>query len=305
MGSYDEFEKWLKDHYPAGLVRFQEPMRLHTTFGVGGPARYMVMPCGPDEITEVIRWCRRLELPWFVMGNGSNLLVSDHGYDGVILKLGRQYGTVCAEEDRLHAQSGAMLTRMARLAAEKGLAGLAFAAGIPGTLGGGLMMNAGAYGGELSQIVERVQVLDQEGRIRELTGEQMGFGYRTSILGKESLIALAADLRLKPGDQEKILAEMDELNRKRKEKQPLEYASAGSTFKRPEGYFAGRLIEDAGLKGFTVGDAQVSEKHCGFIINRGEATAGQIWDLCRIVQERVYGLFHVELQMEVRLLGKF
>ncbi len=305
MNPFDEFEQWLKEHYPADRLRFGEPMRLHTTFRAGGPARYMVLPACPEEIADVIRRCREAGLPWFVMGNGSNLLVSDSGYDGVILKVGRQYSEISRNGCRIRAQAGAMLTRLSRMAAENGLSGLAFAAGIPGTLGGGLMMNAGAYGGELSQVVRRVRVLDEEGQIRELSGEEMAFGYRTSRLEAGRLIALEAELELEPGEREPLLAEMEELNRRRREKQPLEYASAGSTFKRPEGYFAGRLIEEAGLKGFSIGDAQVSEKHCGFVINRGNAAAGQILELCRTVQERVYEQFQVELQLEVRLLGKF
>lgn len=300
-----EFGGWLKAHFPEERIRFQEPMSLHTTFRAGGPARYMAMPADEEEISRLIRQCQSVGLPWFVMGNGSNLLVSDRGYDGLIMKLGRQYAELSVDGCEIKAQTGALLSRLARQAALNNLAGLAFAAGIPGTLGGGLMMNAGAYGGELSQVVKAVRVLDGEGQIRTLTARQMGFGYRTSVLKESGLIALEAVLSLTPGDGSQQLREMEELNRRRREKQPLEYASAGSTFKRPEGYFAGRLIEQAGLKGLSVGDAQVSEKHCGFVINKGNASAAEIYTLCRMVQERVYERFQVELTMEVRLLGDF
>lgn len=300
-----EFDNWLEDHFPGDRIRFQEPMSLHTTFRAGGPARYMVMPAGEEEIRLLTEQCKKLGLPWFVMGNGSNLLVSDKGYDGLIIKLGRQYSELSVKDCEIRAQAGVMLSKLARQAALHHLEGLAFAAGIPGTLGGGLMMNAGAYGGELSQAVKTVRVLDGGGRFRTLTAKQMNFGYRTSILKEGGLIALEAVLSLAPGDREQQLLEMEELNRKRREKQPLEYASAGSTFKRPEGHFAGQLIEQAGLKGLSVGDAQVSEKHCGFVVNKGSATAAEIYALCCRIQERVYEQFQVELTMEVRLLGEF
>lgn len=299
------FDRWLRERFPSGRIRFQEPMSLHTTFRTGGPARYMAMPANEEEIRLLVMQCQSVGLPWFVVGNGSNLLVSDRGYDGLIIKLGRQYSGLSADGLEIRAQAGVMLSKLSRQAALHHLAGLAFAAGIPGTLGGGLMMNAGAYGGELSQVVKTVRVLDGGGRFRTLTAEQMKFGYRTSILKEGGLIALEAVLSLAPGDKEEQLLEMEQLNRKRREKQPLEYASAGSTFKRPEGYFAGQLIEQAGLKGLSVGDAQVSEKHCGFVINRGNATAAEIYTLCRKVQERVFEQFQVELTMEVRLLGEF
>ena len=299
------FEEWLKERFPAERVRFQEPMSLHTTFRAGGPARYMAMPENEEEIRLLIGQCQRFALPWFVVGNGSNLLVSDKGYDGLIIKLGRQYSGLSVDGLEVRAQAGILLSRLARQATFHNLAGLAFAAGIPGTLGGGLMMNAGAYGGELSQVVKTVRVLDGGGQFRMLTAEQMKFGYRTSTLKEEGLIALEAVLALAPGDAKRQLQEMEELNKRRREKQPLEYASAGSTFKRPEGYFAGQLIEQAGLKGLSVGDAQVSEKHCGFVINRGNAAAADIYALCRRVQEQVYKQFQVELTMEVRLLGEF
>ena len=303
--SRTEFDEWLKERFPVERIRFQEPMSLHTTFRAGGPARYMAMPEDEEEIRMLIRQCRHIGLPWFVVGNGSNLLVSDKGYDGLIIKLGRQYSKLSVEGREIRAQAGALLSRLARQAALHNLAGLAFAAGIPGTLGGGLTMNAGAYGGELSQVVKTVRVLDSEGQLRMLTAEQMKFGYRTSMLKEDGPIALEAVIALKPGDAEEQLQKMEALNKKRREKQPLEYASAGSTFKRPEGYFAGQLIEQAGLKGLSVGDAQVSEKHCGFVINRGNATAAEIYTLCQRVRERVYEQFQVELMMEVRLLGDF
>lgn len=284
-------------------VRAQEPMKNHTTFRVGGCARYLVEPEDVRQLSAVIRACREQDVSYYVVGNGSNLLVSDEGYDGVIIHLFRNMAQIRTEGNRMVLQAGALLVRAASVACREGLSGLEFASGIPGTVGGALVMNAGAYGGEMKDVVSRVTVLTPEGALREYTKEQMAFGYRRSRIAEEDSIVLEAELTLCPGRTEEIRARMEELKEQRVAKQPLEFASAGSTFKRPEGYFAGKLIQDAGLRGFRIGDAQVSEKHCGFVINRGNATASQIAELIRQVQDRVYAHSGVRLQTEVRFLG--
>lgn len=281
----------------------EEPMKNHTTFRVGGCARYLVEPKDAQQLSAVVRACREQDMPYYVVGNGSNLLVSDAGYDGVIIHLFKNMSDIRTEGRRIILQAGALLVRAAGAACREGLSGLEFASGIPGTVGGALVMNAGAYGGEMKDVVSQVSVLASSGEIRNYTNEQMAFGYRRSRLAEETSIVLEAELTLRPGKTEEIRARMDELKEQRVAKQPLEYASAGSTFQRPEGYFAGKLIEDAGLRGFRIGDAQVSEKHCGFVINRGNATASQIADVIREVQNRVYEHSGVRLQTEVRFLG--
>lgn len=281
----------------------QEPMKNHTTFRVGGCARYLVEPADAPQLSAVVQACRERDIPYYVVGNGSNLLVSDRGYDGVIIHLFKNMSEIRTEGECMVLQAGALLVRAASTACREGLSGLEFASGIPGTVGGALVMNAGAYGGEMKDVVSRVTALTPEGVVRNYTNEQMAFGYRRSRLTEEGSIVLEAELALHPGRTEEIRARMEKLKEQRVSKQPLEYASAGSTFKRPEGYFAGKLIEDAGLRGFRVGDAQVSEKHCGFVINRGNATASQIAELIRQVQDRVYEHSGVRLQTEVKFLG--
>lgn len=286
-------------------MREQEPMKLHTTFRIGGPADYFVWPETQEEIGKILALCREYEIPWFVMGNGSNLLVSDQGYRGVILQIFKNYNKVLVEGECLKVQAGALLSACAAKALEAGLTGMEFASGIPGTIGGAVVMNAGAYGGEMKDILESVTVLTKEGDIRQFTVEEMEMGYRTSIVKKRDDIVLETVLRLKKGNPEEIRGVMDELKERRVSKQPLEFPSAGSTFKRPEGYFAGKLIMDAGLRGYQVGGAQVSEKHCGFVINKEEATAADVMQLMKDVQRQVQQQFGVELQPEVRFLGEF
>ncbi len=281
----------------------QEPMKKHTTFRVGGCARYLVEPGDVQQLSAVVNACREQKVPYYVVGNGSNLLVSDAGYNGVIIHLFKNMSEIRTEGNHMILQAGALLARAARTACREGLSGLEFASGIPGTVGGALVMNAGAYGGEMKDVVSRVTVLTSEGEPREYTKEQMAFGYRRSRLTEESGIVLETEFTLHPGRTEEIQARMEELKEKRVLKQPLEYASAGSTFKRPEGHFAGKLIEDAGLRGFRIGDAQVSEKHCGFVINRGNASASEIAEVIRQVQDRVYAHSGVRLQTEVKFLG--
>ncbi|MCD8248257.1 MAG: UDP-N-acetylmuramate dehydrogenase [Lachnospiraceae bacterium] len=280
-----------------------EPMKLHTTFRVGGPARYLVEPQSVQELRAVIDLCHMQKMPWYIVGNGSNLLVSDEGYNGVVIHLFRNVSQMRAEETHLVLQAGVQTVRAAKFALEHSLTGLEFASGIPGTIGGAMVMNAGAYGGEMKDVVRWVRVLLPDGTERDYSGGEMQFGYRRSRVASEGGIVLEAELELAQGDAESIRARMEELKQKRLAKQPLEYPSAGSTFKRPEGYFAGKLIEEAQLRGFRVGGAQVSEKHCGFVINRGDATASQIWELIGEVQRRVYEHSGVRLEPEVKLLG--
>lgn len=281
----------------------QEPMKKHTTFRVGGCARYLVEPGDVQQLSAVVNACREQKVPYYVVGNGSNLLVSDAGYNGVIIHLFKNMSEIRTEGNHMILQAGALLARAARTACREGLSGLEFASGIPGTVGGALVMNAGAYGGEMKDVVTCVTVLNPEGELQEYTKEQMAFGYRRSRLTEEAGIVLETEFTLHPGRTEEIQARMEELKEKRVLKQPLEYASAGSTFKRPEGHFAGKLIEDAGLRGFRIGDAQVSEKHCGFVINRGNASASEIAEVIRQVQDRVYAHSGVRLQTEVKFLG--
>ncbi|MCI8584974.1 MAG: UDP-N-acetylmuramate dehydrogenase [Lachnospiraceae bacterium] len=281
----------------------QEPMKNHTTFRVGGPARYLVEPGSAGELIKVIGACLEAGMPYTVVGNGSNLLVSDAGYDGVVIHLFKNMSQIWVQGNFITAEAGALLVRVSNEACREGLAGLEFASGIPGTVGGALVMNAGAYGGEMKDVVCCVKVLAADGWIREYTGEEMDFGYRRSRIAEGRDIVLEAEFRLRPGKTEEIRARMEELREQRVKKQPLEYASAGSTFKRPEGYFAGKLIEDAGLRGFRIGDAQVSEKHCGFVINRGNATAAQIAEVIEEVKKRVYADSGVRLKTEVKYLG--
>ncbi len=280
-----------------------EPMSRHTTFRVGGPADFFVTPKAKEEVRDVIRICKEAGMPYYIIGNGSNLLVSDAGYRGVIVQIYKEMNEVKVEGDLVKAQAGALLSGIAAKALGAELSGFEFASGIPGTIGGACEMNAGAYGGEMKDVLESVTVLTGEGKIIELGRNELELGYRTSVIAKKGYIVLGAVLKLERGDGEKIKTYMDELKEKRVTKQPLEYPSAGSTFKRPEGYFAGKLIEDAGLRGFQVGGAQVSEKHCGFVINRDHATAADIMELMRQVQIRVKENSGVDLEPEVKRLG--
>ena len=280
-----------------------EPMSRHTTFRVGGPADFFVTPKTKEDVRDVIRVCKEVGMPYYIIGNGSNLLVSDAGYRGVIVQIYKEMNEVKVEGDLVKAQAGALLSGIAAKALGAELSGFEFASGIPGTIGGACVMNAGAYGGEMKDVLESVTVLTGEGKIIELGRNELELGYRTSVIAKKGYIVLGAVLKLERGDGEKIKTYMDELKEKRVTKQPLEYPSAGSTFKRPEGYFAGKLIEDAGLRGFQVGGAQVSEKHCGFVINRNHATAADIMELMRQVQIRVKENSGVDLEPEVKRLG--
>lgn len=279
-------------------------MGQYTSFRTGGRAREMVVCETAEELIGLMRSIHESGSRYIVLGNGSNTLICDAGFDGIVVRLGEAFTEIRREGDRLLCGSGALLSAVARKALAEGLSGFEFASGIPGSLGGAVFMNAGAYGGEMKDIVEEVTVVRRDGSgTAVLTGEEMDFSYRHSILEKTGDIAVSVKLRLTAGYPQKISAEMAELARRRNEKQPVQYPSCGSFFKRPEGYFAGKLIQDAGLKGLTVGGAQVSELHSGFIINRGGATASDIIDLMHLVQNIVYDKFGVRLEPEVRIIG--
>lgn len=297
--------EFIETYVPKEDILLNEPMHKHTTFRVGGEAQCFVRISSPDQLARLIPYFKIVELPYFILGNGSNLLVGDKGYEGVVLQIGSKMNHIRAEGSRMTAGAGALLSNVAKQAMESGLTGLEFASGIPGTLGGGIVMNAGAYGGEMKQVVELVKVMNEQGELMELDCETMEFGYRTSAIKNRHFIVLECVLNLEHGNKDEIMAKMEELSLKRKEKQPLEFASAGSTFKRPEGHFAGKLIMDAGLRGYSVGGARVSEKHCGFIINDGRATAADIAEVIQEVQERVKDKFHILLETEVIFLGDF
>lgn len=286
-------------------VLFEEPMSRHTTFRIGGPAEVFLMPESYGQIQKALKLCREEEIPFFVLGNGSNLLVSDSGYRGVIIQMDRNMGEICLEGKEIRACAGALLSSVAAAAKKASLTGFEFAGGIPGTLGGAVMMNAGAYGGEMKDVLKEVTVMTEEGDIRVLPAEKLEMGYRTSIIKTAGYIVLEAVISLDHGREEEIQAKMKELTDRRIEKQPLEFPSAGSTFKRPEGYFAGKLIMDSGLVGYQIGGAQVSEKHCGFVINTGGATAGDVRALMDYVISTVKEKFGVTLEPEVRFLGDF
>ena len=286
-------------------VRRQEPMSLHTTFRIGGPADLFVTPGSIQAVADSIRICKETQTPCAVIGNGSNLLVSDTGYRGVIIQIGRNLNQVSVNGEEIRAQAGAMLSVIAKTALSESLTGFEFASGIPGTLGGAAVMNAGAYGGEMKDVLTEVTVLTREGEIRTIPAEKLEMGYRTSLAAKNGWIILEAVLKFQKGDAEAIRGRMEELKMQRVTKQPLELPSAGSVFKRPEGYFAGKLIMDAGLRGFTVGGAQISEKHCGFVVNKGGATAEDVRNLICAVQKKVQEDAGVKLEPEVKFLGEF
>lgn len=294
----------LKKFVPSENIHIQESMAAHTTFRVGGPADCLVEIESTQQLCDIQNYLTKVEIPYVVLGNGSNVLVSDKGYRGVILQVGKKMSDITVIGDCIVAKAGALLSQVSRVATEHGLTGLEFASGIPGTVGGGVVMNAGAYGGEMSQVVTKVTVVNSLGEILELDNATMEFGYRYSTIRNQGFVVTEVSFKLKKGDSAAIKAQVDELTAKRREKQPLEYPSAGSTFKRPEGYFAGALIMDAGLRGYQVGGARVSDKHCGFVINTGNATAADVRNLIREIQEIVKEKFRVDLEPEVIFLGE-
>ena len=300
-----EFYEKLSKIVEKEQILIEEPMKKHTTFRIGGPAEYLILPQTAEEIADVVKLCRQEEIPWYIVGNGSNLLVADEGVRGVVIQLLRNFNQIQVEGCQIRMQAGAQNAAVAKRALDASLTGFEFAAGIPGTIGGAVVMNAGAYGGEMKDILKEVTVLDQNGMIRTSPAEELELGYRTSIIARKGYVVLEAVIVLKTGDPKEIKAAMDDLKEKRVTKQPLEYPSAGSTFKRPEGYFAGKLIMDAGLRGFSVGGAQISEKHCGFVINKGNATAKDVTELMDETKKIVMEKFGVALEPEVKRLGQF
>ena len=283
-------------------VRCDEPMSSHCKFRAGGTAKYYVIPDEYTKVRDVLRLCVEENIPYYVIGNGSNLLVQDDGFDGVIIEIDSALAKIEINGNEIVAKAGAKLSKIAVKALNESLTGFEFAHGIPGNLGGAVTMNAGAYGGEMKDVLKWVKVLDNNGEMKTLKAEELELGYRTSIIVKEKMIVLEACIELHEGNRDEIEMHMKELMAKRKEKQPLEYPSAGSTFKRPEGYFAGKLIQDAGLKGYRVGGAMVSEKHSGFVINYDNATATDIINLMKDVRKKVYEEFQVTLEPEVKIL---
>ena len=300
----DQFLTELQNVMGGSGIFMEEPMKKHTTFRVGGPADVLVQP---DEtaLAAILALCRQYHVPYSFIGNGSNLLVGDKGIRGVVIEMTDPMGNIEVDGTKITAQAGAMLSKIANTAASNGLGGMEFAAGIPGSVGGAVVMNAGAYGGEMKDIIEKVYVLDENGAQLELDRDALDLGYRHSCIPEKKYIVTKVVLDLVPRDEAEIRSEMKELNEKRAEKQPLQYPSAGSTFKRPEGYFAGKLIMDAGLRGYQVGGAQVSEKHCGFVINKGDATAADICQLMQDVSDKVQAQFGVVLEPEVKMIGEF
>ena len=293
----------LQRFVPIENIKVEELLKNHTTFRVGGPADICFFPSSADELLRAMEAASELKVPCMVMGNGSNMIVRDGGIRGLVIILGERFSGITVTGTRISCQAGAMMSKLANVALENSLTGLEFASGIPGTLGGGAVMNAGAYGGQLSDVLVSAQVL-VDGRVETYDLEKMDMGYRTTRPLREGSIVLSADFELAKGDKETIAATMRDLNGRRRDKQPLNFPSAGSTFKRPEGYFAGALIEGAGLKGCTVGGAQVSEKHAGFIINIGNAAASDILALIKHVQKTVMDKDGVELECEVRIVGE-
>ena len=293
----------LQKFVPCENIRLQESMADHTTFRIGGPADCFVQLKNEKQLKDIRRYLEVAVVPFFVLGNGSNLLVSDSGYRGVVLQISSEMSDIRVEGYRVVAKAGASLAQTARMALKHGLTGLEFASGIPGTVGGGVVMNAGAYGGEMCQVVTQVTVVNPGGETMELDNETMEFGYRTSVIRHGAFIVTEVVFSLAHGDRDAIQARMEELAGRRREKQPLEYPSGGSTFKRPEGHFAGQLIMEAGFRGFQIGGARVSDKHCGFIINTGNATARDVLDVIASVQAGVKDKFHVDLETEIVCLG--
>ena len=294
--------KLLEEVIDAKSIRVDERMSKHTTFRIGGPADVFVTPQTEEELIATIKLCHQAQIPKWIIGHGSNLLVDDAGFRGVVIQIDKNLSDLVVEGTTITAYAGTMLARLANTALEEELTGLEFAHGIPGTLGGAVTMNAGAYGGEMADVLVKATVITPDGQCIELTKEALELGYRTSIIEKKGYIVLKATMQLQKGNREAIQSQMKDFIERRKDKQPLEYPSAGSTFKRPEGYFAGKLIMDSGLRGYAIGGAKVSDKHCGFIINTGDATCKDVRDLIDYVKKEVAAKYSVTLETEVKYL---
>lgn len=297
-------KKTFNSNKKVGKVLIDEPMKNHTSFKIGGPVDIMVIPKNEEQLIEAIKICKDNNIDYYVMGNGSNILVDDEGMSGVVIKISEEFGHVTIEDSIIKAESGALLTVVSKAASRNSYTGLEFASGIPGSIGGAITMNAGAYGGEMKDVVTKVRCLDSNGNIVEYSNEEMNFRYRKSRVEEKGLIVLTVEMKLEKGNRTAIEERMRELTDKRNSKQPLSFPSAGSTFKRPEGYYAGKLIDDSGLRGIRYGGAQVSEKHCGFIVNAENATSKDVRTLIKVVQKVVKDNYGVELEKELKIIGE-
>ena len=303
MNKYNNYVDLFTSFYSDEDVKINEKLSQYVNFKVGGPADILVTPRNKEQIIRTVNICKENNIPFYVIGNGSNLLVKDGGFRGVVISL-KEVNTIIVDGDKIEAECGAMLKAVSDKAMENSLTGFEFACGIPGTIGGAVFMNAGAYDGEIAHVIESAEIIDEECNIVRLSNKDLDFGYRSSIVMKKGYTVLSAVFKLEKGQVKTIKELVDDLTNKRESKQPLEYPSAGSTFKRPTGYFAGKLIQDAGLKGYSIGGAAVSEKHSGFVINKGNATAKDITDLIKYIQDEVKRQFGVELHPEVRIIGE-
>ena len=303
MNQYMEFYKLLGELYNEEDITVDSPMSEHIYFRVGGPADILVTPVNEEQVVNTLKLCREYNVPYFILGNGSNILVKDGGISGVVIKFNK-LNKITTEGNCVTAQSGALLKDVSKAALENNLRGFEFACGIPGSIGGAVFMNAGAYDGEMAHVIKSARVIDENCNIKNLTKEELELGYRSSIVMKKGYVVIEATVELESGEYASIKDKIDDLTNRRESKQPLEYPSAGSTFKRPEGYFAGKLIQDAGLKGASLGGAAVSEKHSGFVINKDGATAEDVLNLIAHVQNEVKKQFGVELHTEVRIIGE-
>lgn len=303
MNKYDKFVGLFGKFYDENDIKIDEKLSSYVNFKVGGPADILLIPKSKEQVIKSVEVCKENKIPFYLIGNGSNILVRDGGFRGVVISL-KEVNTIIVDGDKIEAECGAMLKAVSDKAMENSLTGFEFACGIPGTIGGAVFMNAGAYDGEIAHVIESVEIIDEECNIVRLSNKDLDFGYRSSIVMKKGYTVLSAVFKLEKGQVKTIKELVDDLTNKRESKQPLEYPSAGSTFKRPTGYFAGKLIQDAGLKGYSIGGAAVSEKHSGFVINKGNATAKDITDLIKYIQDEVKRQFGVELHPEVRIIGE-
>ena len=303
MNKYDKFVGLFGKFYDENDIKIDEKLSSYVNFKVGGPADILLIPKSKEQVIKSVEVCKENKIPFYLIGNGSNILVRDGGFRGVVISL-KEVNTIIVDGDKIEAECGAMLKAVSDKAMENSLTGFEFACGIPGTIGGAVFMNAGAYDGEIAHVIESAEIIDEECNIVRLSNKDLDFGYRSSIVMKKGYTVLSAVFKLEKGQVKTIKELVDDLTNKRESKQPLEYPSAGSTFKRPTGYFAGKLIQDAGLKGYSIGGAAVSEKHSGFVINKGNATAKDITDLIKYIQDEVKRQFGVELNPEVRIIGE-
>ena len=303
MNKYNKFVGLFNEFYDINDIKIDEKLSEYVNFKVGGPADILLIPNSKEQVIKSIKICKENNIPFYLIGNGSNILVRDGGFRGVVLSL-KNVKNIYVDGEKIEAECGVMLKEVSDKAIENSLTGFEFACGIPGTIGGAVFMNAGAYDGEISKVIESAEVIDENCNIIRLSREELDFGYRSSLVMKKGYTVLSAVFKLEKGQVKTIKELIEDLTNKRESKQPLEYPSAGSTFKRPTGYFAGKLIQDAGLKGYSIGGAAVSEKHSGFVINKGNATAKDITDLIKHIQEEVKKQFGVDLHPEVRIIGE-